>query len=86
MWHVFDGDARVGHIGIRADVPVDEHRGWHCGVYPGCDPGQATDGTCETFEEAKAEFELAWNRLRPTGPKRTSNYGASTATSSLGNT
>jgi hypothetical protein len=53
-----------GHIGIRAGVLVDEHRwGWHCGFYPGCDPGQATDGTGETFEEVKAEFEEAWNRL-----------------------
>jgi hypothetical protein len=66
-WFVYFGDVQVGHIGIRAGVPVDEHQwGWRFGVYPGCDPGQASDGTGETFEEAKAEFEEAWNLLRPT--------------------
>jgi hypothetical protein len=66
-WFVYFGDVGVGHMGVRAGVPVDEHQwGWHCGFYPGCDPGQSTDGTGAMFEEAKAEFEEAWNRLRPT--------------------
>lgn len=66
-WFVYFNDVRVGHIGIRAGVPVDEDQwGWACGFYPGCDPGQHTNGSAETFEAARAEFELAWERLKPT--------------------
>jgi hypothetical protein len=66
-WSIFWGDVRVGHIGIRAGVPVDvEQWGWSCGFYPGCDPGQFSDGVAETFEEARADFEEAWSRLLPT--------------------
>jgi hypothetical protein len=66
-WVVYFGDVRVGHIGKRTGVPVSEPQwGWTCGFYPGCDPGQQTNGTGETFEEARAGFEEAWNRLRPT--------------------
>jgi hypothetical protein len=66
-WFVFHGDVRVGHIGIRAGVPVDvDQWGWMCGFYPGCDPGETSDGTAETFEQARADFEEAWARLAPT--------------------
>lgn len=66
-WFVYFGDIRVGHIGIRAGVPVDgDQWGWSCGFSPGCDPGQHTNGTGATFEEARAEFEKAWARLAPT--------------------
>jgi hypothetical protein len=64
-WVVYFGDVRVGHIGLRAGVPVSEPQWcWTCGFYPGCDPGQQTNGTADTFEKARAEFEEAWNRLR----------------------
>jgi hypothetical protein len=64
---VYFGDVRVGHIGKRAGVPNHAPQwGWTCGFYPGCDPGQSTNGTAETFEEARAGFEGAWNKLRPT--------------------
>jgi hypothetical protein len=86
-WVVYFGDVCVGHIGLRAGVPVSEPQwGWTCGFYPGCDPGKQTNGTADTFEKARAEFEEAWNRLRQTGPKRTSSYGAMNATSPRGNT
>jgi hypothetical protein len=66
-WFVYFGDVRVGHIGLRTGVPVLEPQwGWTCGFYPGCAPGQQTNGTGETFEDAKAGFEEAWNRLRAT--------------------
>jgi len=66
-WFVYFGDVRVGHIGLRTGVPLSEPQwGWTCGFYPGCDPGQHTNGTGDTFEEARAEFEEAWNRLRQT--------------------
>jgi hypothetical protein len=66
-WFVYFGDVRVGHIGLRDDVPVSEPQwAWTCGFYPGCDSWQPTNGTGETFEEAQADFEEAWNRLKRT--------------------
>jgi hypothetical protein len=66
-WFVYYGDVRVGHIGLRTGVPIHEPQwGWTCGFYPGCDPGQHTNGTGETFEEARADFEKAWHRLAAT--------------------
>jgi hypothetical protein len=66
-WFIFYGDIRVSHIGKRAGVPVDvDQWGWNCGFYPGCDPGQTTSGSAETFELARAGFERDWNRLLPT--------------------
>jgi hypothetical protein len=47
-------------------VPLDSDQwGWTCGFYPGCAPGEAASGTGATFEEAKAEFQKAWERLAP---------------------
>jgi hypothetical protein len=66
-WLVYFGDICVGHIGLRTGVPVSEPQwGWACGFYPGCDHGQQANGTGETFDEARAGFEEAWNRLRAT--------------------
>jgi hypothetical protein len=66
-WIVFYGDIPVGTIGERAGVPADlEQWGWTCGFYPGVEPGQHQDGTAATFEDARAAFEKAWNRLLPT--------------------
>lgn len=66
-WFVYFGDVRVGHIGKRTGVPTHAPQwGWSCGFFPGCDPGQQTHGTGETFEEAKADFEKAWQQLSAT--------------------
>jgi hypothetical protein len=66
-WFIYFGDVCIGHIGMRSGVPVSEPQwGWTCGFSPGCDSGQQTHGTGETFEEARAQFVDAWNRLRPT--------------------
>jgi hypothetical protein len=66
-WFVYFGDVRVGHIGLRAGIPNHSPQwGWSCGFYPGCDPGQHTSGTGETFDEARAGFEQAWKRLATT--------------------
>jgi hypothetical protein len=63
-WHVFYGDVHVGTIGIRSGVAFDEDQwGWSCGFYPGCDPGQHTNGSAPDFERARADFEEAWRRL-----------------------
>jgi hypothetical protein len=34
--------------------------GWSCGFYPGSHPGEHTDGTAATFDQARADFESAW--------------------------
>jgi hypothetical protein len=31
-----------------------------CGFYPGCEPGEQTHGTADTFDQARAAFEKAW--------------------------
>jgi hypothetical protein len=65
-WFVYCGDVRVGHIGIRAGVSVDSIQwGWSCGFHPGCDPGEQTHGSAKSFEEARSDFEAAWNNLAP---------------------
>jgi hypothetical protein len=66
-WHVFYGDVHVGTIARRTGVPVDvDQWGWTCGFYPGTEPHQDSDGTAETFDQARAEFETAWRALLPT--------------------
>ncbi|TYL87402.1 hypothetical protein [Bradyrhizobium cytisi] len=68
-WHIYLDDVRVGTIGERAGVPVDvEQWGWSCGFYPGLHPGQHRTGAAETFDEARAAFEEAWEELLPAIP------------------
>jgi hypothetical protein len=60
-WHVYYGDVRVGTIAIRTGMPPGEDPwSWACGFYPGCHPRECTDGTAETFDQARADFEAAW--------------------------
>ena len=60
-WHVFYDDVHVGSIAIRAGNPHDEDPWeWHCGFYPGSNPGKQQNGTAATFDEARADFEYAW--------------------------
>ena len=66
-WHVYFGDVRVGTISIRTGVPFDvDQWEWTCGFYPGCEPGQHSNGSAVDFEHARADFEEAWRRLLPT--------------------
>ncbi|TYO65494.1 hypothetical protein FXV83_16290 [Bradyrhizobium hipponense] len=66
-WFVYWGDVRVGHIAKRAGIPNHTPQwGWSCGFYPGCEPGQSTTGTAESFEEARAGFERDWEKLLAT--------------------
>jgi hypothetical protein len=63
-WHIYWGDIRAGTIQIRSGIPFDEDPwGWTCGFYPGSHPGEHEDGTAATFEEARADFEDAWQRF-----------------------
>jgi hypothetical protein len=65
-WHVYYGDVHVGTIAARAGVPVDvDQWSWQCGFYPPSHHGRHTEGTAETFEQARADFEAAWNEYLP---------------------
>jgi hypothetical protein len=65
-WQIFYGDVQVGTIGIRAGVPVDvDQWGWSCGFYPRSHRVEHHDGTAETFERARADFEAAWRDHLP---------------------
>jgi hypothetical protein len=60
-WHVYYGDVHAGTIAIRTGIPFDEDPwGWSCGFYPGSHPGECTNGTSPTFDQARADFEVAW--------------------------
>jgi hypothetical protein len=56
----------VGTIGTRAGVPVDvDQWGWGCGFYPESEPGEHSNGSAPTFDEARADFEAAWRHFLP---------------------
>jgi hypothetical protein len=60
-WHVLYGDVRVGTIAKRVGIPRDQAPwGWTCGFYPGSHPGECTNGTGATLDQARAGFEAAW--------------------------
>jgi hypothetical protein len=59
-WHVYYGDVRAGTIAKRIGIPPGEDPwGWSCGFYPGCHPGEHTQGAAPTFDQARADFEEA---------------------------
>lgn len=65
-WHVYYGDVNVGTIAVRPGVPVDvDQWGWQCGFYPCSHHGRSEDGTAETFDHARADFEAAWANYLP---------------------
>lgn len=63
-WHVYYDDVRVGTIARRVGIPRSGQAwGWICGFYPGCAPGEFRDGAAATFEQARADFEVAWQQF-----------------------
>jgi hypothetical protein len=63
-WLIYYGDVHVGSIGIRSDNPTGgDQWSWHCGFYPGSNPGDAANGTATNFDAARAAFESAWSVL-----------------------
>lgn len=96
-WLIFYGDVQVGTIKIRAGnawgTPSWE---WRCGLYPSSNPGESRSGTAATFDEARAEFGLAWEvflsnptevdfpfrrrEISGTGPKNIGAFQAGRAT------
>jgi hypothetical protein len=65
-WHIYYSYVQVGMNAKRSGAPHDEDPWeWICGLYPGCGPGEHTNCTAATFEEARAAFEEAWQALLP---------------------
>jgi hypothetical protein len=63
-WHVYFGDVHVGTIARRVGIPHSGRAwGWVCGFYPGSEPGEYRDGTAKTFDQARADFAVAWQRF-----------------------
>jgi len=51
----------VGTIAERVGNPFDtDPWEWSCGFYPGSHPGEHRSDTAATFEDARADFERAW--------------------------
>ena len=64
-WGIFDGDVQVGRT---SEIHGTEGRmiwQWSCGFYPGCATHQQSAGNQDSYDEAKAAFQAAWERLRP---------------------
>ena len=60
-WQIYLGDVHVGQIARAVGNPgAAERWTWHCGFYPGSEPGEQRGGTAPTFDEARAQFERAW--------------------------
>ena len=60
-WLIYFGDVHVGSIGRAVGAPGAAQRWvWSCGCYPGCEPGEQSGGTADTFDHARAGFERAW--------------------------
>jgi hypothetical protein len=61
-WLIFYGDVNVGTIAMGSgNASGGDQWTWHCGFYPGSNPGDATNGTATTFDAARAAFESAWS-------------------------
>jgi hypothetical protein len=65
-WHVHYAGVRVGVIVERSGVAgVAEPWEWHCGLYPGSEPGEQRYGTSASFEAARTAFDAAWRDFLP---------------------
>jgi hypothetical protein len=60
-WHAHYAGVRVGMIVERSGVAnTAEPWEWHCGFYPGSEPGEQRYGRAASFEAARSAFEAAW--------------------------
>ena len=53
------GNIHCGSISPAVGIPT-ERWAWFCGFYPGSNPGEQTHGTADSFDQARADFEKAW--------------------------
>ncbi len=65
-WHVHYAGVRVGLILERSGVAnTSEPWEWHCGFYPGSNPGEQSYGTASSFEAARVAFDAGWREYLP---------------------
>ena len=64
-WGIFYADVLVGGLSEIHGTEGKMIWQWSCGFYPGCTPRQQSAGNADYFDEAKAAFHIAWDRLRP---------------------
>jgi hypothetical protein len=65
-WHIHYAGVRVGLIVERSGVAnTAEPWEWHCGFYPGGQPGEHRYGRAADFAAARAAFEVAWRDYLP---------------------
>jgi hypothetical protein len=65
-WQVHYAGVRVGLIAERSGIANSaEPWEWHCGFYPGSEPGDDRHGTAADFEAAREAFEAAWRDFLP---------------------
>jgi hypothetical protein len=65
-WHVHYAGVRVGVIVERSGAPPSADQWeWHCGFYPGSNPGDDRHGTAADFEAARVAFDTAWREYLP---------------------
>jgi hypothetical protein len=61
-WRIHYGDVHVGTIAKCVGNPCAAPKWqWRCGFYPGSRPGECTNSTAPTFEQARGDFEAAWH-------------------------
>jgi hypothetical protein len=76
-WHIYYGDVHAGTIAIRTGVPHDEDPwGWSCGFYPGSHPGECTNGSAPTFDQAAPISRMRGARFYRTERKTIFRRGA----------
>jgi len=44
-------------------IPQPPSDGNGCAAYPGSKPGEQTNGTADAFDQARADFEVAWRKF-----------------------
>lgn len=64
-WGIFYGDVQVGTISGHLGSHGTQQWQWSCGFYPGCGPGDHSNGNAPEFEQAREQFQHAWELLLP---------------------
>jgi hypothetical protein len=63
-WHVFYDDVQVGTIAVQSGLPVSAPQwGWDVGISHAPHRGRA--GYASSFDQARADFEVAWRDYLP---------------------
>jgi hypothetical protein len=58
-WLVYLTDVHVGTISVGNPNAAPQWQ-WRCGFYPGSEPGECKAGTSPTLDQARTDFERAW--------------------------